>query len=128
MHRLTPFVSIDILKAGCPDGMRGCGRCQFGLINPPPLNVAASVYITRTVQASLGMLTFCTCAAGVRYRRHLVGSYRSMRDGADSTSPAFTAKVTAEVRAQMAPEPEHELSDDEILMPTLNGEVVEYAR
>ena len=125
MHRVEPFKTIPLDVAGVPDGMRGCDRCTFGLINPPPLNIAAATYITRTVQASLGELTFCACEAGQRYRRYLIGTYRSMRDGADSKTPAFRDKVVAEVRAQsqVAQVAQVEIDADlgEVHVPTFNG-------
>ena len=105
------YVPKALEQAGIPDGMRGCDKCQFGLVNPPPLNIAAPTYITRTVQASIGELTFCTCEAGQRYRRHLRGVYQSLRDGEDSKTPAFREKVVAEVRAQKQAQPD---------MPTLS--------
>lgn len=141
MHRIEPFRIIPLEQAGTPDGMRGCGKCKFGLINPPPVNVAASLYSVRTVQAGLQMLTFCTCPAGQAYRRHLRGEYRAVHDGDYAKSPAYYDKVTAAVKspARVAPEPEPEPEPEmsqaeidaalrdlgEVHVPTING--VDYA-
>lgn len=134
MHRIEPFRVIPLEQAGeSVAWARGCDKCKFGLINPPPANVAAPLYIARTTQAALGLLTFCDCRAGKTYRQSLIGTYRSMSDGADSKTPAFRDKVVAEVRAQAAPAPVEQsamsqaeidaaLADlDEVHVPTVGG-------
>ena len=89
---------IDLSLASRPPWASGCDRCRFGLIDPPPADVAAaSTYLIRTYQASNGRLTFCDCQAGQAYKRFLRGRYADLRDGKDAVSSDMAEALTEAV-------------------------------
>ena len=90
---------IDLSLAAKPAWAMGCGKCKYGLIDPPPATVAdTSLYLVRTYQAANGRLAFCDCEAGQAYRRYLRGAYTAVKDGRDHVpndmSQALTDAVT----------------------------------
>ena len=83
--RVAERTYIDLDFAGKPAWAVGCGKCQYGLIDPPAVAVAdTSLYLIRTYQAANGRLTFCDCEAGQAYRRYLRGAYVAVKEGRDN--------------------------------------------
>lgn len=60
------------LTDSVPDWAAGCHDCTCGLVSPPDLTGAVSLYLERLVQAIDKHLVFCTCMAGERYRACLL--------------------------------------------------------
>lgn len=99
MAKFAERTYVDLDVAGKPDWAIGCDKCTYGLINPPPLDVAdTSTYLIRTYQAANGRLDFCDCQAGQSYRQYLRGMYSAVKDGRDKVpndmSQALTDAVT----------------------------------
>lgn len=99
MTQFADRTYIDLALAGKPAWALGCGKCKYGLIDPPALDVAdTSTYLIRTYQAANGRLDFCDCEAGQAYRNYLRGRYVAIKDGRDAVpndmSQALTEAVT----------------------------------
>lgn len=66
--------------ASTPDWAHGCGKCKYGLVDTPaPIHIPAPWYAARAAQAKVGVLHFCTCDAGVRYRNFLLRHYLDIK-------------------------------------------------
>lgn len=63
-----------------PKWAYGCDQCKFGLIDPPPLVMRATVRVQRTAQLHAGRLTFCGCAAGKAYYQNLMNPHETDED------------------------------------------------
>lgn len=64
------MLDIDLSKFG-PPSAHGCGICEHGLLNPPPVRAYIGLYIIRAIQMDKGYLQFCFCEAGERYEAYL---------------------------------------------------------
>lgn len=52
-----------------PSAAMNCIHCDYGLLDPPPLQRNRPLYQERLIQFAAGELRFCSCDAGKRYAR-----------------------------------------------------------
>lgn len=82
----------------------GCEQCSYGLINPPETRSALTSgiphYIVRAYETAGEVLLFCTCPAGVNYRRQMQKILRNIHDKTDYVPLTWSERIDAHVAAQ----------------------------
>lgn len=72
------YHSTKPITESVPEWAKGCDQCSCGIVSAPELTGVASLYMERMIQAKDGVLIFCTCQAGQRYRVALLNRYQAL--------------------------------------------------